>query len=528
MLWTLLALASLVALGGFIAYYGDLQGRRWGKKRVSWFGLRPKHTAILITSLTGAFISLLSIVTLLAINQPLREAILNGETAIRENKRLNSQLVIERIQSENSLNESRSREQIARANYENASRAAADKQRQLERLNAKLADLNTHIQKLLAQYSALQQQYFREQRAVLAEQNKNRKLHADNQELTQLNETAGKINEAIGKQNVDLARQKIELSKNNQKLKQANARLTEGNKTLLTVRDQQIEKNAELSRQNAALAEANKQLLGSNRDLEQQARDLQARIAQLNQEYASLSGERLNIARSYLALRQGKFSLRAGAELARRTFDAHLRPEAVRARLSDLLDEASAMAITHGAVRADNGRAVRIVTKRFLLLAGQMDADERASVDALVDRLTASDTPVVVVANAVNNSVEGEQVLIELTPFAVRRVFGKGERVASCVINARQPTDRIFDSIVQFLNQDVRDAALKAGTIPQTDPETGQRRVGSIETSDLLKLTERIRRMNGQVLLTAIAKEETTSADPLRLDFKLSRPAEGS
>ena len=59
-MWTLLAMLALVITGGFISYFGDLQGRRWGKKRVSWFGMRPKHTAILITSLTGGIIALLS------------------------------------------------------------------------------------------------------------------------------------------------------------------------------------------------------------------------------------------------------------------------------------------------------------------------------------------------------------------------------------------------------------------------------------------------------------------------------------
>jgi hypothetical protein len=188
----------------------------------------------------------------------------------------------------------------------------------------------------------------------------------------------------------------------------------------------------------------------------------------------------------------------------------------------------SAAAITHGAVLGDNGRAVRIVSKRIVSLAVRQDADEETSLNALIDRVAASDTPVVIVANAVNNNVEGEQVLIELTPFAVRRIFAKDEPVAQCVLNAGQPTDRIFDTIVQFLNNEVRDAALKAGTIPQTDPETGQQRVGSIETSDLLKLTEQIRRKGGQVVLTAVTKEPLTSADTLRLEFRLSRPPDKS
>src|SRR5580700_6857525 len=91
MFWTAFALLLLVVLGGFISYYGDLQGRRWGKKRVSWFGMRPKHTAILITSLTGAFISLLSISALLVVSPTVRDVIYRGERALQENKSLTVQ-----------------------------------------------------------------------------------------------------------------------------------------------------------------------------------------------------------------------------------------------------------------------------------------------------------------------------------------------------------------------------------------------------------------------------------------------------
>ncbi len=525
MLWTLLALASWVALGGFIAYYGDLQGRRWGKKRVSWLGLRPKHTAILITSLTGALIALLSIVTLLAINKPLRDIVLRGEEAIRENRRLNAQLVEERVASVNSLREARNREQLVRADYENACRETADKQRQLEALNGKLADLDTQRRKLLLEYTDLQRDYFREKhQALQLQQVEIPRLQRNKRELWAWNKNAGEINRELGSENVSLGRQNMELTKNNQDLKDTNGKLTEGNRNLTGQRD-------ELFKANSALMEANKQLVAGNEEEQQRANELTARLgqlnkdlAQLNHEFDFLSDERTSIAHSYLALRQGKFSLRAGAELARRTLDPHLTPDAVRRRLNELLDEASAEAISHGAVRGDNNRAVRIVSKRALTLTGAQDADESASLNFLADQLAASDTQVVVVVNAINNSVEGEQVLVELTPFVVQRIFAKDDMVAQCVVDAHQPSDRIFDAIVQFLNKEVRAAALKAGTIPQTDPETGERRIGSMLTSDLIKLAERIRRMGGQVILTAVAADQTTSADPLRLSFKLSHP----
>lgn len=521
MLWTLLALLSLIVLGGFIAYYGDLQGRRWGKRRVSWLGLRPKHTAILITSLTGAFISLLSIATLLLINRPVREVVLRGEAAIRENKRLNALLLEQQLASSNSLREARNQTQLAQSKLADANEAVSEKEARAHRLNQKLSRLREREKKLLTEYAAQQRQLFKEQRLVAALNPEIHRLEQIKQKLTVWNQNSAAINRETGRQNVELARENIALSKNNTAMKTANEKLTEGNKNLINARDQ-------LFKANTTLEDVNKQLLAGNQQQENREQELRERITQLNGEFEYLSGLRTSITHSYLALRQGKFSLRAGAELGRRTLDPHLRPEAVRAKLIDLLDEVSAAAITHGAVLGDNGRAVCIVSKRIVTLAGRQDADEAASLNALIDRVAASDTPVVIVANAVNNSVEGEQVLIELTPFAVRRIFAKDEEVAQCVLNAGQPTDRIFDSIVQFLNKEVRDAALKAGTIPQTDPETGQQRVGSIETSDLLKLTEQIRRKGGQVVLTAVAKDSLTSADTLRLEFKLSRPSDKS
>ena len=96
MFWTILVLVLMVTLGGFISYYGDLQGRRWGKRRVSWFGLRPKYTAVLITSLTGGFIALMSIVTVLIAFPTVKEVVLRGERLIEENKQLNISLVVQR------------------------------------------------------------------------------------------------------------------------------------------------------------------------------------------------------------------------------------------------------------------------------------------------------------------------------------------------------------------------------------------------------------------------------------------------
>jgi uncharacterized protein (DUF3084 family) len=47
----------LIVMGGAIAYIGDKLGTKVGKKKLSIFGLRPKHTSIIVTIITGILIT---------------------------------------------------------------------------------------------------------------------------------------------------------------------------------------------------------------------------------------------------------------------------------------------------------------------------------------------------------------------------------------------------------------------------------------------------------------------------------------
>ena len=44
----------LAVVGGVIAFIGDRLGTRIGKKKLSIFGLRPRHTAVIVTILRGS------------------------------------------------------------------------------------------------------------------------------------------------------------------------------------------------------------------------------------------------------------------------------------------------------------------------------------------------------------------------------------------------------------------------------------------------------------------------------------------
>src|SRR5690554_2850804 len=52
---------TLAIVGGVIAYIGDRLGMNVGRKKLTLFGLRPKHTSILVTIVTGVLIASASI-----------------------------------------------------------------------------------------------------------------------------------------------------------------------------------------------------------------------------------------------------------------------------------------------------------------------------------------------------------------------------------------------------------------------------------------------------------------------------------
>jgi uncharacterized protein (DUF3084 family) len=527
MFWTLLALFALVILGGFLSYYGDLQGRRWGKKRVSLFGLRPKHTAILITSLTGAFIALLSILTVLIAAPALREVVLRGEMAIRENRKLNADLIADRAAYENELRRVRAE---YRANQDELKSAQerlvalnndlSAKQVDIQKAQGKVIALTNKNTQLEQRQAQLEEKLRQEQRQLAQLDRQNQRLAILNRKKNDDNIRAEAINKGLGQQNVALARTNLELEQESQELQEENDKLAQTNAQLK-------QEGSDLARRNEILLKTNGDLLTDNAKNQRLADDLNTKVRELELEqdrlYTQLAGAGQTFAQSFTALRQGKLILRSGSELARRLIPAHTRPEAVKRELLALLGEASATAQKLGAAQGENGRAVAIVKKRVVSLTGVERTDEQDSLNALIEVLSGSDSDMVVLANAINNTVAGEQALIELTPRSARPILTKGQVIASRVINARQPVERIADDIVAFLQNDVRDAAIREGIIPQIDPETGTEQVGVAVARDLVSLTDQVRRVGRTVRLEARAADALTSADRLRLSFRVTR-----
>ena len=81
----------MAVVGGLIAYIADKMGSKIGKKRMSIFGLRPKHTSILLTVLSGTVIAVLTIGVMAIASQSARTALFGMDKLQQELKLLNKE-----------------------------------------------------------------------------------------------------------------------------------------------------------------------------------------------------------------------------------------------------------------------------------------------------------------------------------------------------------------------------------------------------------------------------------------------------
>ncbi|GAA0202356.1 DUF3084 domain-containing protein [Selenomonas dianae] len=134
----------LAVVGGVIALIGDRLGTRIGKKKLSIFGLRPRHTAVLVTVVTGICITTVTFGIMAAVSENVRTALFGME-------RLNTLIADTRTALDFTSGEL---EQAQRA-QEEASGELAKSEAEIARLSGEQADLRAESDRLAAGNRAL-------------------------------------------------------------------------------------------------------------------------------------------------------------------------------------------------------------------------------------------------------------------------------------------------------------------------------------------------------------------------------------
>ncbi len=472
----------LFVMGGVTAYMGDRLGSYIGKKRHSTFGLRPRHTAMLWTVVSGGAIAVGTLGLFLALNRTFSTALVRGPQLLETNSLLDRQ-------------------------NRNLTRHNLDTERQAQADNARASQAQ-------AQADAAQVR------------------------ATQAQEALSQVRSTLGQAQSSLA-----LSKNT--LAQRQTALTVAEKQLVAVRGNLSSTGADLARARKqvhlawlGVKEARKQYQRADVQYVEASKDvlrLATRQDALRDEQVKLIAENGRLTRqnqdqqSLLLASQGRpLVFHQAEELGRTVVSAGQTPDALRRELAVFLDQIELAARQRGAGGLDNSPAVVIAPPGE---GADSSAQARETVlDALSESIAAQGgglPSVVVVADARYNTFKGEPVKLDLKPYANALVFSRGTVIAAAALDGAQPDDVILKRLQAFLTGQVRTAALAGGIIPVRDPQSGEPLVGQpIDTPTSLALVKQIQQAGPGAHVTAAAAADTYSADLLRLDLRVT-PAPG-
>ena len=168
----------LVITGGAIAFIGDRLGTKIGKKRLSIFGLRPRHTSIIITIFTGIVITTLTFGVMAAASDNVRTALFGMEKLNRTMQETRNSL----LSTQNELAEAQTEQQKtdmalqqSKADVERLNKQQQNLEEEAARLQAGITELETAKEQLTAKNAELS--------------GTNQKLLADNDMLAADNKT---------------------------------------------------------------------------------------------------------------------------------------------------------------------------------------------------------------------------------------------------------------------------------------------------------------------------------------------------
>lgn len=194
-MYGIMLIVVLVLTGGVIAFIGDRLGSKVGKKKLSLFGLRPRHTSILVTIITGILITTVTFGILAIASKDVRTALFG----------------MNKLKAE--LNEKQSM-------LEEASGALVNVKNDLNTTKEEYAKSKKDLEETQEDLEIAQQaaELLRQEQVAL--QNRNQELWSDNQTLIEHNQSLAENNQFLLANNESLKADNLELEKTNTDLQE--------------------------------------------------------------------------------------------------------------------------------------------------------------------------------------------------------------------------------------------------------------------------------------------------------------------
>jgi len=470
MMYPWILIAGLIIISGLIAFLGDRVGRKVGKKRLSLFGLRPRHTSVIITIVTGVLIASLSITILLATSRNVRTAIFNLQGVLSDLAALSLQVQERDAQlQERDAQLGEMEEEIKQTEDE------------LKRIRQDRAQLEAELDETTSEYLKATRELERvtgELEEVTGEYNR------VSGELEEVTEELVKVSEEL-----DAAREEI-------------AQLEEDKEYLNRIFDEQTE---ELE----ALLVQRRELEAKVEELEEKTETLETAYMIMEEEYEERFQE---LGRLYQALgeryqeyAEGDIIYLRGDEIHWALIEGGQDERVIWEKMEDFVQEANEIAQARGVELHDpeTGRSIVFYANEFLAVARELRQREGRFIMRLV---------------AENNATPGEHLRARFQLIPDYIVFEEGEIILVKEFEQKLAPYELEKELEEIFN-DLRIAALESGILPDAHGY-----LGTIDFVVFYELLDELKEKEGPLEVAVIASENIWRSDSINenIGFKVS------
>jgi len=497
---SVLFVLMLVVLGGIIAYFADRLGRTLGKKRLSLFGLRPRHTAEVLTVFAGAIIPIITFAIMMAASADVREWILHSP-----------QWKADRDQALSDLHGAQAELVHVQADLKKQQSSMKTIDTRMQELKVREASLMSEVSAKTSQARKAEGQY---KKAFAQYKTVNGELVVVRKDYMQVRKDYAQVQTGYKKLNGDYTA----LNSNFSGLKIQHQALQSSFENLRVLRDQA---DREVTADRNKLDDLGKQLQAeqgqlnqTRKDYEAVQQDLESAKAELNKTQVMLENLKTQYSWSDAANQVSRLNpevYERGDEVTRMMMPAGLTEAQAKAAVDSLLRKASDVAIAHKANPNSSHQAAGLVSYNEELTA-------QKQYDAVVKSLTAAQEPSALVASSFYNTFEGEFVPVVINVYNNPLVYHRMQPIAETLVQGALADAQIFQEISDFVRSKVQARAREAKMIPVAGKEES---FGQVGAGDILKLVSQIKGVGRPVRLVALAKQDTHAADSLDLTFQL-------
>jgi uncharacterized protein (DUF3084 family) len=531
---------GLTVATAIIAYWSDNLGKKLGKKRISLLGMRPRTTATVLTIASSWGIMLFTLLAMLIVAEPLRDALFRFDRERAENRELRllrDELVSQKNEIEAQLSNREERLITVEKRAEQAGKNAL-----VQTQNARKAQD--------AAKSALEQQ----------------RLASNREASARKSETIAKRGAVDAAKRADAAR-KGQVSAENQartaflNLGKVQAQLQQNNNRLTQARLNLANTESNLSKANTRLALAQKKL-------DEAAEKLEVTNTHLQDTRDKLTGSYKNLAEAY---RINAEAYRESQEAQRERDFAQQQVNDLKKQQSDLEERIAALRETANAISADlntlSTRPVLVAVNQTLvartlppgLTEGRIESHLRSLLTlankevgpsllpnskvelsqyiqtpdgrllpvpeeevfaAAAAFIAASGRSVSVRLVSHSNFAEGEPVIrVRLEVVEVKKALSAGEVLAQRTIDGKIGDAAIFNALLALVEAGRREATRKGVNPSQTPDEPNFYENGTNE--QIFVALRQIESSGKPVTVKIVAAEDLSTVEPVRVRFEV-------